>query len=441
MDEHQRQIDELMQRKDQSVARMGLNVLLGFEFLSFGIDRLVIKDPRYIEFMTWAHVYEIVIGLLAMTLSATSGPKWIFRLYLPTVIPLFLRHLFMHFGVIPVANPEFATLKSMLAASLMGVFIIVLTPQSRIRVPLFLTVFFSAAVTSVMWNSEDGRHAAIIGIVGFSAALAWKASQIGGRRKATAMEVKNRALIVEAERGRIQAEMELASAIQDSLRPPPSIASGELTADFYMLKHDSVGGDWFAAEDRGDGNLLVLVVDATGKGIQAALVIHAVQSLWTAARGDRRFDSRAWILRLNDVLVAMGQGSAHTVTLALAEINRERIVYWSAGHGPLYLLRPGDVAGRLTAHFATGGMLGIASSKELTLKSLVVPLDPTREEKIYLGTDGVLTGSMRRDTKTVELLEAHLASRGPAALADSGIDDDKALVRIQLAPRAASKTA
>ncbi len=437
MSEERRQIDELILRKDLSVGRMGMNILLGYEFLSFFIDRILILNPRKLEFMTYAHVYEILAALTALVFAKTH-PKWMLRLHLPCILPLYLRYLVLLFDDVHVMVAQFPLLKGTLSASLVGVFIIVLTPQSRVMVPAAVTLFFSACMSAVIWRTEDGPATALISSIGYFAAFAWKYSQIRGRREAAGLEIRNRQLIVQAERGRIQIEMDLASAIQDSMRPTTSLVSGPLTADFYMLKHGSVGGDWFAAQVRPDGAMLVLVVDATGKGLQAALVVHAVQSLWTAAMSDETFDPKAWILRVNDVLTAMGQGSAHTVTLGLAEIRRARVTYWSAGHGPIFLVRESTRA-RITGHFAAGSMLGIGPSHELTLNPTHIVLDPSKAEAIYLGTDGVLVGSARKDAKTIESLEVQLPLRGAEALGDTGIEDDKALVRIALAPVSVAK--
>src|SRR5688500_16637108 len=102
-----------------------------------------------------------------------------------------------------------------------------------------------------------------------------------------------------------------------------------MRASCFQKKFGPLGGDWLAVRRLKDGSLAAIVGDATGKGVQASLVVHAVQSLWASALVEPEFEPARWLRHLNQVLLTMGRSQLQTVTVGLLIINERRITYWS----------------------------------------------------------------------------------------------------------------
>src|SRR5690606_20571795 len=86
-------------------------------------------------------------------------------------------------------------------------------------------------------------------------------------------------------------------------------------------KYEQVGGDWAAVRQDANGDVYLLVVDAAGKGLQAALVTHAVQSLWAESLDWPGFDPDSWLKRLNTALLRLGEKQPHMVTAGLLRLS------------------------------------------------------------------------------------------------------------------------
>jgi hypothetical protein len=231
-------------------------------------------------------------------------------------------------------------------------------------------------------------------------------------------------------RQRIEHDLEVAREIQDSLAPPPAqVFAGDLRVACYHVKHDKVAGDWMALRSMPNGDLIAVVADATGKGIQAALVAHALQSLWADSLADAEFDPAAWVARVNRTLYRLGETKPHSLTLGIVRIAGDRVTYWSAGHVPLFIVRR-EASGRslVSPLMARGAVLGLAPEVALTESTTVLP--PGAEVSILLGTDGVFVRGSRSGRREVLGLVEQLTASGVDALAATVVEDDKTLVVI-----------
>src|SRR5690606_10891442 len=145
-------------------------------------------------------------------------------------------------------------------------------------------------------------------------------------------ELRNRELVAREVTAKVEREMELAKEIQTSLEPPPIIDfGGNMQIHTYQITHYTVGGDWMAVRENGAGDLVMLVADATGKGMQAALVVHAVQALWARFLDDPDFDPADFLDQANRTLLRLGRKKVHSMTVGIAVLSREKLTYWSAG--------------------------------------------------------------------------------------------------------------
>jgi steroid delta-isomerase-like uncharacterized protein len=158
------------------------------------------------------------------------------------------------------------------------------------------------------------------------------------------------------ERERIEQELRVARQIQRSLLPEatPELYGWQLTA--YYEPAREVGGDFYDFLELEDGCLGLVVGDATGKGMPAALVMATTRGMLRAVA--QSLDSPGEVLaRVNDALYP-DVPSAMFVTCFYAILDplAGRLRYANAGHDLPYVLRNGEGAHELRA---TGMPLGL----------------------------------------------------------------------------------
>lgn len=253
------------------------------------------------------------------------------------------------------------------------------------------------------------------------------------RREASA-EFKTRNLMLHNQKLQMEnyeRELEIARRIQDSLAMPDRMSFRGGEAVFYQQKHGLLGGDWLAARRLPSEDLAILVADATGKGVGAALVVHAVQSLWVSALNHPDFDPQAWLSTVNRTLLAMGRTTPHTMSLGLVIISASRLVFYSAGHLPLFLVyRHDNGKEEVKALMAHGTLLGIRA--DLALEARRLELAVRRPEFILLGTDGVFHKGTFTPKSWIQSLLRSIEAEGEDALAHCPARDDKILVQVRL---------
>ncbi len=176
-----------------------------------------------------------------------------------------------------------------------------------------------------------------------------------------AIALENARLHREAlEMERFEREMELAAEIQQQILPTslPHLAGYEVWAWNRPARH--VGGDHFDVFACRNGNLMLAVADATGKGVPAALMVSALHSALRMSL-DRVVVGPDLLGRLNRHVLELSLANKF-ITLLLAELEAGtgRLRYLNAGHNPGILLRfSQDGAGDVERLAASGPPLGL----------------------------------------------------------------------------------
>src|SRR5215211_5830656 len=188
----------------------------------------------------------------------------------------------------------------------------------------------------------------------------------------------------ERERERIEQELLVARRIQQASLPKgvPELEGWEITP-FYQPARE-VGGDFYDFFELEDGRVGVVVGDATGKGVPAALVVTATYSMLRAvAQVLGSFSPREVLAQVNEALLArIPLNMFVTCFYAILEPKSGSLKYANAGHTlPYRKRRNDDQADELSAR---GMPLGLMSGmtyeeKETTL----VPGDV-----VFFCTDG-----------------------------------------------------
>jgi serine phosphatase RsbU (regulator of sigma subunit)/predicted ester cyclase len=189
------------------------------------------------------------------------------------------------------------------------------------------------------------------------------------------------------ERERIEQELQVARRIQQTSLPKevPTLEGWEITP--YYRPAREVGGDFYDFFELQDGRVGVVVGDATGKGVPAALVESATASMLRAVAQALGSSSTGEVLaQVNETLLArIPPNMFVTCFYAILEPKSGRLRYANAGHDLPYLRRrsSGEEAEELRAR---GMPLGLMS--EMNYEEREVSL---REgESVLFYSDGLV---------------------------------------------------
>jgi PAS domain S-box-containing protein len=172
------------------------------------------------------------------------------------------------------------------------------------------------------------------------------------------------------ERERIEQELRIARLIQQTLLPKalPKLSGYDIAA--YYQPAREVGGDFYDFLLLQDGCLGLVMGDATGKGMPAALVMAGARSMLRAVA--QSSDSPAEVLkRANEALVAdIPPNMFITCFYAVLDPETGRLRYANAGHDLPYVRQGGDVEELRARGMPLGLMPGMGyEQNELVLEA------------------------------------------------------------------------
>src|SRR5215204_1013957 len=198
-------------------------------------------------------------------------------------------------------------------------------------------------------------HIDIHRIVGGKIVEEWSASGPGPFLEMIAQEIR--------ERERVEQDLRLARRIQQAALPKevPPLEGWQITP--YYQPAREVGGDFYDFLELEDGRLGLVVGDATGKGVPAALVMASARSMLRAVA--QASDIPGDVLRrVNDPLVTdIPPDMFVTCFYCILEPKSGHLVYANAGHDLPYL-QHGDEAEELRARGMPLGLMQVSSYEE-----------------------------------------------------------------------------
>src|SRR5829696_8425069 len=168
------------------------------------------------------------------------------------------------------------------------------------------------------------------------------------------------------ERERIEQELLVARRIQQASLPKevPTLEGWQITP-FYQPARE-VGGDFYDFHLLSEGLLGVVVGDATGKGVPAALVMSTTCGmLQLAARALDSSSPGEVLAQVNETLFArIPPNMFVTCFYAILEPESGSLLYANAGHDPPYVRRSGGDAEELRARGMPLGLMPGMSYEE-----------------------------------------------------------------------------
>lgn len=178
-------------------------------------------------------------------------------------------------------------------------------------------------------------------------------------------------------------DLRLASALQRQLLPPvPADLAGVPIATAYRPAHH-IGGDFYDLVATGDGRVMAVMADVSGKGMAAALVMARVAMDVRRALVGSASPSDA-LAYVNRTLAARVPDDMFITAICLeVDLRRRRARAANAGHVPLFV-RSADGTARTVAA-ASGAPLGVLRDETYAVESV----DLRARDILVLMTDGV----------------------------------------------------
>ena len=164
-------------------------------------------------------------------------------------------------------------------------------------------------------------------------------------------------------------ELRLARSIQRASLPEevPDLEGWQISP-FYQPARE-VGGDFYDFIEIDDERLGIVLGDATGKGVPAALVMASTRSMLRAVAQASNYSPADVLGRVNDSLVAdIPPNVFVTCFYAILDPKSASLSYANAGHDLPYVRRGGDCEELMARGMPLGLMPGMSyEEKEITL--------------------------------------------------------------------------
>ena len=172
------------------------------------------------------------------------------------------------------------------------------------------------------------------------------------------------------ERARIEHELKVARSIQQASLPEkvPDLEGWQITP-FYQPARE-VGGDFYDFFELEDGQLGLVVGDATGKGVPAALVMASARSMLRAVAQGTEHSPGGVLGRVNDALATdIPPNMFITCFYAILDPESGRLLYANAGHDLPYVWQSGEAEELRARGMPLGLMPGMSyEQKEIVLE-------------------------------------------------------------------------
>ncbi|OAI49951.1 serine/threonine protein phosphatase [Planctomycetaceae bacterium SCGC AG-212-F19] len=259
---------------------------------------------------------------------------------------------------------------------------------------------------------QDGK---LVGILSARDLLARRAEHLNRMVELKTQELQQANKLLQDRDTELRLHMTVAGRLQTRLLPanPPSLPEIDMHAHYAPL--DPLGGDYYDFVQSDARHLGILIADASGHSIPAAMVAIMTRTAFAAAARD--------VLRPAPVLAAInthlhGLTGEHFVTAFYGLFHREtrKLTYANAGHPLPY--RFARATGACTPLVARGTMLGIMP--EADYDEHAVQLEPG--DKLCFYTDGLVdahndAGEHYGGARLQECLRAHGAEPAGAVVA------------------------
>jgi serine phosphatase RsbU (regulator of sigma subunit) len=237
-----------------------------------------------------------------------------------------------------------------------------------------------------------------------------------------ALAIENARLYREAlDKAKIEQELKVAAAIQQSLLPASNRAGEFFSTAAASVACRAVGGDFYDYVDLPNGTFGFILGDVAGKGSPAALLAAALLGMFSA-EATYQTAAASLITRLNHGLFRRAIAGRFLTTFYGILGRDGSFLYCNAGHNPPILVTAGS-----TKRLETGGVvLGLFEEAAFEEEALTLQ----KGDYVVAFSDGVSeamneAGDEFGDERLLACVEQHRAA-GPQAMIDSILKEVRA---------------
>ena len=187
------------------------------------------------------------------------------------------------------------------------------------------------------------------------------------------------------EKNRLQAQLEIARQVQTELLPPadPVIEGFDISA--YVFPTEEVSGDYYDWVKIFDDQIGIVVADAVGKGIPAALLMAFLRASLRASVQIGYAPHIAFSKVSNLLWDSTEEHQFITAIYGILDATNKTFVFSNAGHNPPLLIKSDD-----TYKFIEYGDLPLGMFRDMRYHQHYIPM--LSGQTLVLYTDGIIEG-------------------------------------------------
>ena len=193
-----------------------------------------------------------------------------------------------------------------------------------------------------------------------------------------------------AEKARIEQELEVAKAIQETLVPSDApVNKGTLSFAGFYQPAAQTGGDWWTWHELVGGKIMIVIGDVTGHGVPSAMITAAAKAACDCARyvsGDDVTVTRLLEIMNHAIFESAQRRFVMTCFASIIDPKARTITYANAGHNFPYLFRPGEGKGEFGSLMIRGNRLGDDRTSRYEAKTTELALG----DVLVWYTDGIV---------------------------------------------------
>lgn len=194
---------------------------------------------------------------------------------------------------------------------------------------------------------------------------------------------------IEGEKERIEAELDIATRIQEANLPTEAIRTDEFIVNGYSKPAKEVGGDFFDYYLLDEENLVIIIGDASGKGVPAALLTMVTQvSIKQILKHEKNFTKVLFTLN-NQLCENNTESMFITLWAGIYNKTTKKLIFSNAGHNPPLIKENGEFK---YLNIDAGIALGVMEDFEYVTEEIVL------ENELILFTDGI-TDAKNKDNE------------------------------------------
>ena len=185
---------------------------------------------------------------------------------------------------------------------------------------------------------------------------------------------------IEGEKQRIKVELSIAERIQKSNLPTHSIENEMYSIYGFSQPAKEVGGDFYDYYELDSENVAIVIGDASGKGIPAAILSIFVQSIIKQLLKREKDPSKALYLLNNQMCENNTESMFMTLWVGIYNNRTKRITFSNAGHNPPLIMEDGKFE---ALKINPGIVLGVMEDFEFVKEEIPI------SKGIIVYTDGI----------------------------------------------------